>query len=276
MSEVLVGLLRSFPWAVVGGVLVAVACAVLGVYVVLKRVVFIGVALSEVAACGVALALAAGWPPLAGAVGLTLAAAGLLAAPMERRRLPRDAALGAIFVGSSSLSVLLVARSGHGLREVGAVLYGDLLLISPSDFAAVAALAVPALAAVLVGSRGFVASFFDRDAAQVMGLRPAMWEAVFFVLLGLAVAAASKAAGALLVCCHLVVPASAALILARRMGPAMAWAAALATASTLVGLGVSLAADLPANQTICITACVLLLTVLPFAAGGRTRRAAGR
>ena len=264
MNESLCALFLSFPYALAAGLLVAVTCAVVGVFVILKRVVFIGIALSEMAACGIAGALAAGLPPLPGALILTLGAVAVLAAPLENRRMPRDALLGVLFVAASSLSVLLVSRSGLGLHEVKALLYGDLILTSREDFRVLCAILVPALAGLLVFLRPMTYAFLDRDAAVVLRVRPVRWEMVFFLLLGLVVATASKVAGALLVFCYLVVPTSAALLVSRRLGRVLFLAATFAVLSTLLGLGVSFAADLPTNQTICVSACALLFLVLPM------------
>lgn len=272
--ETILALVASFPYAVAAGLLVGVVCAVLGVFVILKRVVFIGIALSEIAGCGIAGAMLAGWPPLAGALLLTLASVLVLAAPFENRGIPRDAILGALFVAASSASVLLVARSGHGLHEVRALLYGDLVLVSRSDFLALGAILVPVLAVLLMFLRPMLYAFLDREAATVLGVRPARWERLFFLLLGLSVAAASKAAGALLVFCYLVIPASVALLLSRRLGAVLILAALTAALVTLAGLGISFAADLPTNQTICATAAGILLIILPARIVARVR--AGR
>jgi ABC-type Mn2+/Zn2+ transport system permease subunit len=265
MTDSPLALFMSFPYAVAAGLLVGVTCAHLGVFVILKRVVFIGIALSELAACGIAGALAAGLPPLAGALTLTLGAVVLLAAPLENRRMPRDALLGVLFVAASSLSVLLVSRSGLGLHEVKALLYGDLILTSRADFAVLCAILLPALACLLIFLRPMSYAFLDREAAFVLRVRPARWELVFFLLLGLVVAAASKVAGALLVFCYLVVPASAALLLSRRLGRVLLLAAIIAVVATVTGLGISFAADWPTNQTLCVTACSLLMLITPLA-----------
>jgi ABC-type Mn2+/Zn2+ transport system permease subunit len=261
MIESIPILLKSFPCAVIAGLLVGVACALLGVFVILKRVVFIGIALSEIAACGIAGAMVAGLPPLAGAITLTLVSVALLAAPTENRRIPRDTLLGILFVAASSLSVLLVSRSGLGLHEIKALLYGDLILTSGPDLIALCAVLIPATACLLVFLRPMLYAFLDREAAFVLRVRPARWELAFFFLLGLVVATASKVAGALLVFCYLVVPACAALLLSRRLGRVLWIAGFIAVVATLVGFGVSFAADLPTNQTICITTCGVLMIV---------------
>jgi zinc/manganese transport system permease protein len=259
MLELIATLVRSFPYAVATGLLVGMTCALLGVFVILKRVVFIGIALSEIAACGIAGSLMVGLPPLAGALVLTLAAVTILAIPFESRRIPRDALLGVLFVAASSLSVLLVSRSGLGLHEVKALLHGDLILTSRGDFLVLCAILVPSAACLLGFLRPMLCAFLDREAATVLRVCPARWELLFFLLLGVVVAAASKTAGALLVFCYLVVPSTAALLLTRRLGRVLVLAATFAALITLVGLAVSFAADLPTNQTICVTACSLLL-----------------
>lgn len=101
-------------------------------------------------------------------------------------------------------------------------------------------------------------SFVDREAATELGVRPARWELLFFLLLGLVVAAASKVAGALMVFCYLIAPAAAALLLVRRLWSVLILAAVLAVTSTLSGLWLSFRCDWPTNQTVCLVACVLL------------------
>jgi len=248
---------RLFPEALTAGLVISAVCAVLGVFVVLKRVVFIGITLSEVAACGIAGAMVCGVHPFLGASALTLATVAILAYPFEMRRIPRDAVLGIIFVLACGLSILLVAGSGFGLRDVKALLYGDLILTSRRDLAIILAVLVPVGACVLAFLRPMLYTFLDRDAARAMRMRVMVWELAFFSALGLAVAAASKVAGALLVFCCLVVPPSAALLLSRRLARVIAIAVALALVSTAGGLGVSLRHDLPANQTIAVVTCGL-------------------
>jgi ABC-type Mn2+/Zn2+ transport system permease subunit len=239
-----------FPHSLAAGLLIAVVCSLLGVLVILKRVVFIGITLSEVAALGIALAMALHLPPLLGAAGLTLSVVVLLALPLEPARVPADALMGVVFVASSALAVLVVAGSGFGLHEVKTLLYGDLILTSPSDLALMAAVLLPVLAALLLFLRPILYTFLDREAAQVLGIRVLAWELVFFCCLGLAVSASSQAAGALLVFCYLVAPPSAGLLLSRRLGVVMLLSALTAALGTLGGLTLSLAADLPANQTV--------------------------
>lgn len=258
MNASLTELAQSFWPSLLAGMLVAGVCALLGVFVILKRVVFIGITLSEMAACGITAALILHIPPLLGAFALTLAAVLALAFPYESRRVPRDAVLGVLFVAASSLSVLLVSGSGIGLKEVHALLYGDLILTSPADLRSMTAILLPSAVFLVVFIRPILYAFLDREAATVLGVRPARWELAFFLVLGIGVAAASKVAGALLVFCYLIAPPAIGLLLAKRLWLVMTLACLAAVLATLAGLGVSFTRDLPTNQTICIVTCGLL------------------
>lgn len=262
----LVTLVRMFPEALLGGVLIAAVCALLGVFVILRRVVFIGITLSEVAACGIASAMWCGLPPFVGAAILTLAAVAFLAQPFESRRIPRDAALGVLFVGAGAAAILLMSRSGFGLHEVKALLYGDLILTTRTDLALIAAILVPVAAYLVCAFRPTLYAFMDRDAARALRVRVRLWEMLYFVALGLTVSAASKVAGALLVFGYLVVAPSTALLLSRRIVPAILLAVAIAVGSTLTGILLSFKCDLPTNQTISIIACACFLVAVIHAA----------
>jgi zinc transport system permease protein len=261
MLEQFQTLLTLFPQALLAGVVIAAVCSLLGVFVILKRVVFIGIALSEVAACGIAAGMVFGVHPYIGAGVLTLAAVALLAQPFEMDRIPRDAILGIIFVLASGLSILLVAKSGFGLQEVRSLLYGDLILTSDKDLTVILATLLPVLAWVLATVRPTLYTFLDREAAKLLGVKVNLWELAYFFALGLAVSAASKVAGAMLVFCYLVVAPAAALVLCRRLWLVMLTAASLAVAATVCGMCWSVSADLPTNQTIAVTTCAAFLSV---------------
>jgi len=139
------------------------------------------------------------------------------------------------------------------------------------DVLVLCAILIPTLACVLGCLRPMIYSFLDRDAAFVLRVRPARWEPAFFFLLGLAVATASKAAGALLVFCYLVVPASTALMLSRRLKTVLILAASFSAAATLIGFALSFTGDLPTNQTICAISCALLIGAFPLNSKGRRR-----
>ncbi len=263
MNNLLI-LFELFPYSLAVGVLTAALCAALGVCVILKRIVFIGAALSEAAALGIAAGMVFGFPVFAGASTLTLVVALGVARPYEFARLPRDAVLGVLFVTAGALGILLVSKAGLGLEEVKALLYGDLILSRPDDLLIGLLILVPAAGLLLLFRRPILYTFMDRETAQVLGLRVALWETLYFAVLALVVAASARVAGAMLVFAYLVVAPAAALLLSRRIRRVVVIAVALAVTCTLIGMYGALAWDLPANQLI-----VAILAVTLLAAAGK-------
>ncbi len=252
-------LIHLFPETLICGTLMAIICSVFGVFVLLKRVVFVSIALSEVATLGLAFSLVFHWPPLLGAMGTTAAGVALLAVPDMRNRIPRDVVLAALFLVASSGSILLVAQHGLGLEEIKAMLYGDLLVCSAMDRSTLLFIGVPCLVSLLLVLRPLMMVFVDREAAQVMGLRSGMWELFFFALLGIVVSSASKNGGALLVFALLVIVPATALLLARRLWAVMAMAAMMGVVVVWAGSLLAYAFDLPINPSIIVCSIFLFL-----------------
>jgi len=260
--EAILSVLEHFPDAVLAGTLIAAVCAFLGVFVILKRVVFIGIALSETAAAGIATAMIFHFQPFLGAALFALVTVTVLAYPFETDRIPRDAILGVIFVLASGMSILIVANSGFGLNEVRALLYGGLILTTRRDLYTILCALLPVLAYLLLFLRPTLYTFLDREAAKVLGVRVALWELLYFYALGLAVSASSKVAGALLVFCYLVVAPSTALLLSRRLWAVILIAISASVLATHTGLVYSAYSDLPTNHVVAVSACVLFAFAL--------------
>ncbi|PKL49271.1 MAG: hypothetical protein CVV42_07010 [Candidatus Riflebacteria bacterium HGW-Riflebacteria-2] len=242
--------------------LMAITFAIFGIFVVLKRMVFIGVTLSEVAACGVAFALIYELPPFMGAALFCLAVVAILAYPYELSKLPRDTVLGTIFIFASGMGILLVASSGFGLEKVKAILYGNLLFASTGDVLTICAVMIPALLMLLIFFRPILYSFLDRESALSLGINVWRYELLFFVFLGLTVAAASRIAGVMLVFCYLVVPAAIALLLSRNMIPGIFLACFFSVLTTILGVMTSYQADLPPNQLIAVISCCFFVIAM--------------
>jgi len=258
MIAAFIDLLNLFPNALISGVTMAMVCSLVGVFVVLKRIVFISITLSETAACGIAAAMLLNLPPLFGAVVLTAAVVAFLSLHFETSRIPRDTVLGVIFLSASALSVLLVSKSGFGLQEIKVMLYGDLILAGPVDRNIILLTGVPVFIFTLVFIRPIFYTFLDPEASRVMGVSCRFWELSFFFLLGLIVSATSKIGGVLLVFCYLVAPPATALLLVRSITAVLFLAPMVGIIATLGGLTLAYRADWPGNQTIILVACMLL------------------
>ena len=252
---------HSFPEAVTAGMMMAVTCSFLGVFVVLKRLVFIGATLSEVAACGIAASLYYQVNPFWGAIAFTMAAVTLLAVSQEEYRIPRDSIMAVLFVLASCLAILFVAKSSFGLEEVKSFLYGDLILTSSADLRILSMSVVPVTLLIFFFRRPVIYTFLDQDEAKVLGIKTRFWELCFYYAMGIVISAASKLGGMLLVFCYLVVPPIAGLILSNRLFLAVALSVLLSIVSTLAGFYISYQYDLPTNQVIGVTACFFLALI---------------
>ena len=253
---------KGFSQAIWAGIIIAVCCSFLGTLVVLKRLVFIGATLSQTAACGIAAALLFHIHPFLGATAFSLTAVTFLAFSSEEVRVPQDAIMAAIFILTSSLSVLFVSKSSNGLEEVHSLLYGDLLLTSAEDLNILFITLAPLTLLVLLFMRPIVYTFVDREEAKVLGIKVRFWELLFYYILGIVVSAASKLGGMLLVFCLLVVPPMTGLFMSNRLKGAVLISMVAAIFATLLGFFISYVYDLPTNQVIIVASFLLLAFAL--------------
>jgi ABC-type Mn2+/Zn2+ transport system permease subunit len=232
-----------------GCLLVALACGVLGVFVVGRRMVLVGAALPQAAAAGIALSfLAEGWAwtaagspasflrdhDLAALLACGAATVALARRPAHGRGSP-DVAAGTALVLGGSLSILLVLRTAQGTEEIRNLVSGEILGIHDTRLARLGLLLGGALLAVVAASRRIALVSFDAETAAVLGVRVRLAEAVFLGALAVVVARSVHAAGTLFVFAHLLLPATGALALARTAAGAMAVAAALSVAGAAAG-----------------------------------------
>lgn len=240
--------------ALFAGVLVSFVCALVGTWVVLRGMAFLGDAVSHGVLPGVALASMTGQSVLLGAAlsaGVVVAGVALIG---RSRQLSRDTAIGLLFVGMLSVGVIVVSHSDSFAVDLTAFLFGDVLAVGPADLAQLAvALGIAGLVALL-GHRAFVALAFDPRTARTLGLHPAAAHAVLLALVTLAIVASFRVVGTLLVFGLLIAPPAAVVLWARRIGTIMLGAAGIGSVATAVGLVVSWHAGTAAGATIAAVA----------------------
>lgn len=240
--------------ALIGGALVAIVCGVVGTWVVLRGMAFLGEAMAHGMLPGVALATLTGFPPMAGAA-ISAAAMSLGVGALQRRgRLSADTSIGLLFVASLSLGVIVISASRSFATDASAILFGDILAIGSADLIALAVAVAVTLVVATLGHRSFVALTVDPRQAQLLGLRPRLAHIVLVGLVTLAVVSAYQAVGSLLVVGMLLGPAVAAGRWTRRIVPTMALAAAIGTLSVAVGLLLSWHLGTAAGATVAFTA----------------------
>lgn len=243
-------------------VLMALSHAWFGLHVLARGIVFVDLALAQVAALGVSVAFLLGEDTHGEVARLYALGAALLAALgfSGLRRLPdkttREVAIGCVYVVATALFILILSRSAPGMDELKALLTGNILWVRWREVGEVAfAYALLALPLTLFRRRFERLSFAgDRGAF--------LWEFAFFASFAVAITLAVHLAGVLLVFAFLIIPAFSAALLAARPLARLLLAWGLALAGAAAGLLLSLAADLPTGPTL-----VAVLGVLPVVAG---------
>ncbi len=225
--------------ALVAGILVSVACALVGTWVVVRGMAFIGDAMSHGMLPGVAIASLAGVPPVLGAV----VSAGVMALGVtvlgRSRRLSQDTTIGLLFVGMLATGVIIVSHSRSFAVDLTAFLFGDVLAVGHGDLIGLAVTLVIVAVVSLLGYRSFAAFAFDARKARTLGLRPGLANALLLALVTLTIVASFRVVGTLLVFGLLIAPAATALFWARRITTVMVFASLLGVLATVTGLLVS-------------------------------------
>jgi zinc/manganese transport system permease protein len=240
--------------ALVGGGLVAILCGVVGTWVVIRGMAFLGEALAHGMLPGVALATVLGLPVLVGGALSAVAMSLGIAALQRRGRLSYDTSIGMLFVAMLALGVVVISHSGSFATDATAILFGDILAITSLDVALLAGAAVVGLGVAWAFHRPLVALALDPRIAAVLRLGPRSAQAALVGLVTLAVVASYQAVGSLLVVGLLLAPAVAAGHWTSRIPTRMALAAVLGIASVFAGLLVSWHAATAAGASVAATA----------------------
>ncbi len=259
--------------ALLGGALVAVVCGVVGTWVVLRGMAFLGEAMAHGMLPGVAVATLLGVPPMAGAA-VSAAAMSLGVGALQRRgRLSADTSIGLLFVASLSLGVIVISASRSFATDASAILFGDILAIERGDLAVLAVAVAVTLAVAALGHRSFVALAVDPRQAQLLGLRPRLAHVLLVGLVTLAVVSAYQAVGSLLVVGMLLGPAVAAGAWTRRIVPTMIVAALVGVVAVAAGLILSWHLGTAAGATVAFAAICSGAVSTGIRSLGRLRRA---
>jgi ABC-type Mn2+/Zn2+ transport system permease subunit len=256
-------LASEFPYAILGSVLVGVLSAVIGVYIVARRVVFFGAVLTQISLLGLALTFV---PPLdvlghtGGALSLTALTALLLSGWLNDRRVPRDAVLGVVFVAAVAFRNLVLQKAPQvEVAEVENLMRGDILFVTPGLFLFTLVLSCAAVALMVLFARPFAFMALDPETAGAQGFRARRWERLFYLITSLVVAAATHLVGDLFVFAFMVIPPVTGLLLARRVRGVIAVAAALGFLCPVLGLILAFMIDVPATAAIVSLASAVLL-----------------
>jgi ABC-type Mn2+/Zn2+ transport system permease subunit len=247
--------------ALIAGVLVSIACAIAGTFVILRGLAFIGDALGHGVLPGIAVAILLGFPGIIGAAVGAVFMIGGITVITRRSRLSSDTAIGLLFIGMLSLGVVIVSRSNSFSGDLTRVLFGEILGISTASI--IIQLAVTTIIAVVavICARPFMLLSFDPEQAEVAGFSSRLYHNIMLFMVAATVIVSFQTVGTLLVFGLLIAPAGAGALLARRIEIMMAWAAFFGALSMYIGLLLSYHLNLAAGASIIMVAVVLFFIV---------------
>jgi ABC-type Mn2+/Zn2+ transport system permease subunit len=266
----------SYPFfqsALIAGTLSAALCGLAGVYVLLKRIVFVGITLAQVASMGVAVALLINVHPMVVALATTLAGVACLAYTSSGQRVPQEGVIGANYVMAAALGIICLAKNPVGDARNLKVLFGNILSAHTGEMVALAVLLAVLAIVHVVFYKEFLFVSFDPETAQAQGINVRGWDLLLYLTIGLAIAFSIHSMGVLLVFALLLVPAMTARLVAHRMMALFTLAIGFGVIAVPLGLYLAVRIDLPTGTAVAGTCVLMLLAVL---AGRGLYRSAGR
>jgi ABC-type Mn2+/Zn2+ transport system permease subunit len=243
-------------------VLVGAVCPLVGVYLVLRRLVFMGVALPQISSCGIAFAFAFhAWgiiPHLeeiehtlafAGSTVFTLAAILLLSALERRGRGVIEGRIGTVYVLAGAWSILLLVKNPYGEHGLLERLKGEIIAVSNADLAWTLGAFTMVVAALFVFQKEFMLVSFDREMAVTLKKNVLFWDGFLFLLIGLTISMTVLSVGPLVTFGFLLIPPLIAHLFASNMRQFALGASGIGIMSALVGFYLGYVWDLPVGPT---------------------------
>ncbi|MFM7493820.1 MAG: metal ABC transporter permease [Acidimicrobiaceae bacterium] len=245
-------------------------CGLLGVFVILRGMSYIGHGLSHAVFGGAAASAVMKINYFLGA-GIWGVVSGLLIARVARRRvIGADAAIGVVTTASFALGLALMNRYGQASKSIEAVLFGSVLGVQVTDIYAVALVALLGLVVVVLGYRKLLFSTFDRDVAQVSNVRVSLVEAVLLAMISLTILVTMRVIGTLLISALLVIPAASARMTTNSFSRLLWVSPIIGAATCFIGMNLSYHLDTSASATIILLDAIVFIVVYAIA-GTRNR-----
>jgi ABC-type Mn2+/Zn2+ transport system permease subunit len=241
--------------ALMAAVLVGLLCATIGVYVVLRRMAFIGDALAHTILPGLVTAYLNGWNLFLGALGAGLLTALGIGWLSRREEVREDTAIGIMFTGMFALGILMMSTT-NSFRDLSHILFGNILGVTNDDLVLIATITAFSLLMLFLFHKELELTSFDPTHARVMGLRPGIMRYLLLVLLVFTVISSIRVVGVVMTSAMLITPAAAANLLTQRLPLMFAISVCFAVLSGIIGLYLSFYYDVSSGAAIVLTCTV--------------------
>tara|TARA_B100001146_G_scaffold108109_1_gene95613 strand:+ start:61 stop:927 length:867 start_codon:yes stop_codon:yes gene_type:complete len=242
----------------------AVVCALVGSFVVLKGLAFMGDAVAHSSLAGMSVAYFLGGNIFWGALGWAIPASLLITFISRRANLRLDASIGIIFASGFALGIILMSRVTGYAADLFGLLFGNVLGISWAEVALIGGIAAAVSLVIAAFYKELLFTSYDATMSAASGIPVRFMQYLLPVLVGVTTVASLKAVGIVLVLALLVTPSATAMLLARRMPSIMAYSVAVGLIATVLGLYLSFYANLPSGPSIVLVATGLFLLALLF------------
>ncbi len=239
--------------SLVAVLLISLICATLGVYVVLRRMAFIGDALAHTALPGLVVAYLSGWNLFGGAIVAGMITALGVGWLSRREEIREDTAIGILFTGMFAFGILLVSMT-RSFRDLSHILFGNILGVTDADLLLMVGVAVSVIGTLVALHKELELSSYDPTHAQVIGVRVDRLRYILLFLLALAVVTGIQAVGVVLTSAMLITPAASASLLTNRLPRMMGIAILISMLSGVIGLYASYYANASSGAAIVLTA----------------------
>jgi ABC-type Mn2+/Zn2+ transport system permease subunit len=261
LTEIVHTIVTEFPLALYGSILVGIICAFVGVFIVARRVVFLGAVLTQVSVMGLALTFLPVFPVphTIGSLGITLVTVIIISRLLTGRKIPRDGVLGVVFITSVAARILIMQKAQRvEVAEIENLLRGDILFVTPELFVLMAGAFAVAMIIFLLFFKEFTYTSFDPETARTQGFNAAGWDLGFYLIAAVVIAFATHMVGDLFVFGFLVVPPVTAMLLSARVKWIFVLSVLIGALAPLLGLVLAFVFDLPASPAIVGVASILM------------------
>ena len=251
--------------AIIAALLASIACGIVGVYVVVKRIVFISGGIAHAAFGGIGLGYFLGLNPVLAVIPFSIASALSMGVVSRRTKIPEDTAIGILWATGMALGIILVALTPGYAPDLFGYLFGNILTVSRSDIMLMLLLDAVIIGVVALYHHEFEAICFDEEYATAIGLRTERLYLLLLCLIALTVVALIRVVGVILVIALLTMPAAISRRFSARMHGMIVRSVALSAILTLCGLLLAYLFNLPSGATIVlVSACVFILSCIFF------------
>jgi len=244
---------------IIAGLLASVACGIIGVYVVVKKIVFISGGISHASFGGIGLGYFFGINPVLGALFFSLASALSMGMVTRRTKLPEDTAIGILWAMGMAIGILFIFLTPGYAPDLMSYLFGDILFVSSADISLMLILDAIIILVVFLLYKEFLALCFDEEFSTTLGIPTERLYLGLLCLIALTVVILIRVVGIVMVIALLTIPAATARLFTHNLKTMMALAVLASIVFTLCGLWLSYVLNWPSGATIILVSGVLFL-----------------